>query len=400
MDNTIAALPLRALPRASGLNLVNFPSVLDRICRQLCLHCQVEHVVIAGPDILPGGFENQTALARFSRCSRRLRDIAQPVLFHWYHASGAGSNSQELNRLVTFLHAILQNPTLARSTRALALCQTKIANLRWAKLDDSDGFFRRAVEARGGYRLQRRLPGTAHVAHGRAPRAGHGEYAGPVAALSAPRSPFHFIEYWPAWDYEMPNLKYLAFAGNQTDSRLEDTYDLKEARNLLRCAPNLATLIAPDCWGGESDIHRLRAWSEEQPWDVVLAKLRKISLNNVDLAQLGPILQITTPDHLFRKLPPALRRLRIGYVAYWPTVYRDLLALTEEPSRRFPRLQAVTLEVFEAPPEPQQRHLAERLGSSLGVTLLVCHVAGSKYMSRGLLPERPGRRRVAHEPVL
>ena len=110
--------------------------------------------------------------------------------------------------------------------------------------------------------------------------------------------------------------------------------------------------------------------------------------------------QITTPDRLFRKLPPCLQRLRIGYVAYWPTVYRDLLALAEEPSRRFPRLQAVTLEVFEAPPEHQHRHLVERLDSGLKVTLLVCYVTRSQYMSRGLLPARPGRPKVVHRPVL
>lgn len=496
MDHSITTLPLRAPRQEPNLNMTDLPSeILDGICRLLCLHCQVEHVVIAYPGILPGAFEDQKVIARFSRCSRRLRDIAQPGLFHWYHDGEVDNHAQEVGRLVSFLRAILRNPTLAASTQALALYQPR----KWTTFHDSEGFFRRAIEALGGYLLQQWRPVLSlenlhELAMAITPA---------LSQLCLHReSPDSAT--WATWNYGMQNLKYLAFAGN---------FDLKEARNLLRWAPNLDTLIAPDCWGGGPGYIRIRPKFSGQPWDFMLARLRKLSLINVSLNELGPILRIcplledleyfdedllsgllsldhhlghlrttlrrlcysvfpaeltaaahdsegetvrsrqhwffyyssklddpwypnfsafplleqleleqlvlygpvfpsfddpredrssriTIPNHLFRKLPPSLRRLRIGYVTYWPTIYRDLPALAEEPSRRFQRLQAVTLEVFKAPPEHQHRHLEERLRSVLGVTLLVCYVARSQFMSRGLLPAMPGNPRFVHEQVL
>ena len=500
------------------MGIVNLPTeILHEICCQLCLHCHHEHVVTASFDLLPTAFEDQNALARFSRCSQRLRKIAQPVLFHWYQGSKTDNGREdvkELGRLVSFLRPIIRHPTLAASTQALALYETPFS--RYVKLADPEGSLGPAFEAVGGYLLQ-------HWRDNR--KVLHLDQLQELAMASTPALSqlcLHRLsdlpnETWGVWSYPMPNLKYLAFPGNRSGGErdtygYEDTYDLKDAMSLLRHAPNLDTLVAPDCWGGE--IVETKAHFEKQPWNLMLTNLRRLSLNDVTLDQLGPILnicplledleyfddhhvlgllhmiperllghlrttlrrfcysvlptnapeddegtpfeelqgsqrwlfdhrdpvdegypdfsafpvleeleleqlvlygpvfptrrdpredrssQITTPDRLFRKLPPSLQRLRIGYVAYWPTVYRDLLALAEEPSRRFSRLQAITLEVFEAPPQHQHRHLAERLESGLGVTLLVCYVARSRYMSRGLLPARPGRRRVVHKPIL
>src|SRR5689334_10947402 len=122
MDHSITALPPRARRKEPKLNIVDLPSeILDGICRLLCLHCRDEHVVLAGPDILPAALEDQRAIARFSRCSRRLRGLAQPVLFHWYHGHEEHDEIEERDRLASFVRAIVRNPTLAASTRALAL---------------------------------------------------------------------------------------------------------------------------------------------------------------------------------------------------------------------------------------------------------------------------------------
>ncbi len=519
--HTIDALPLRARQQEPNPNMADLPSeILHAICRHLCLHCQYEHVVLAGPDLLPPAFADQKALARLSQCSRRMRDIAQPVLFHWYHGgdgeagngeTGKSGAKAELRRLVRFLRAITRHPRLAASTQALAL-YGRDRDHPYTRVPDPEGSFGRAFEAAGGYLLRlRRYNGEERMFL---------EQLQELAIASTPalsqlclrRDAIGGSSVWDSWTHEMPNLKYLAFPGNRSGNA-ENTYELKAASSLLRCLPNLDTLIAPDCWGGESVWARARFL--DQPWDIMLPNLTKLSLNDVSVERLRPILeicprledleyfddhrlyglpsleqyfgplratlrrlcysvlpaelpdtddeeddeadedvevqsaeatmlflheevtwnldfstfpvleqleleqlllyglvfptdedpredrssQLTTPSQLFCRVPPSLRRLRIGYITYWPTIYRDLLALAEEPTRLVPRLQAVTLEVFKAPPEHQHRHLAERLRSALGATLLVCYVAKSR-MSRGLLPVRPGQPSLVYESVL
>ena len=551
MDHAITVLPLRARRQEPSVGILDLPSeLLHEICCQLCLHCHHEHVVTACPDVLPAAFEDQKALARLSRCSQRLREIAQPVLFHWYQGGkpdNGEEDAEELGRLVSFLRPIIRHPTLAASTQALALYETPWS--RDATFADPEGSLGPAFEAVGGYLLRHwrnnyrkglhlnqlqelamaSTPALSQLCLQRQSFLQRRIFRHQQAFL--PRHTFEQHhqawlqrqselpnETWEVWSYPMPNLKYLAFPGKtpggEDDSYPEkDTYDLKDAMSLLRHAPNLDTLVAPDCWVGE--LFQTTTHFETQPWCVMLTSLKRLSLNDVTLDQVGPILdfcplledleffddhnglrklhlsperdlgrlrttlrrlcfsvletnvpkpderppfeelqenqcwyffdnfpqaedeypdfssfpvleelemeqlflygavfpttedpredrssRITTPDHLFCKLPPSLRRLRIGCVGYWPTVYRDLLALAERPSRRFPRLQAVTLEVFEAPPEHQHRYLAERLGSGLGVTLLVCYVVRSPYKSRGLLPARPGQPGIVHRPIL
>lgn len=445
------------------------------------------------------------------------------MLFHWYHGGETDDGETDdgqggvdvLDRLVSFLRAIIRHPTLAASTHALALYEPLSSRYgHFATFADPERSFGRVFEAVGGYLLQRWrntngqtlfLDQLQELAIVRTPA---------LSQLCLDRESEFSDCSWGVWSYPMPNLKFLAFAGNRTGGLEEETYDLKDAMNLLRHAPNLDTLVAPDCWGGAST--RIRAHFQKQPWDLMLTGLKKLSLNDVTLDQLRPILdgcpvlenleyfddhrlhgllheglerhlgdlrtrlrrlcfsvipaelpdpddddsdeederakflemqvwyfgeqssltpdfstfsmledleleqlllygpvfpthddprenrsiQLTTPGDLFRRLPPCLRQLRIGFAAYWPVIYRDLLALLEDPSRPFPQLRALTVEVFEAPPEHQHRHLAERLRSILGVSLTVCYVARSQHMSRGLLPARPGRPRLAHAPIL
>ncbi len=511
MDHTLVILPLQAPRKEPGLHILDLPAeILDHICRVLCFHCQEKHAVIASRDILPPAFEDQKALSRFSQCSRRLREIAQPILFHWFHdGEEGGIRAKEVSRLARFLRAIIGSPTLAASTQALALYRRG----QRPEFEDTDGFFRRAVEALGGYLPYLWHPRTQGLSL---------ESLQELAMASTPAmSQLCLLREsritggaWELWDYSMPSLKYLAFAGSRTLAMLDVTYDLREARSLLRCAPNLDTLVAPDCWGGGPGSVYVRQLFSGQRWDVPLARLKTLSVNNASLEYLGTILRtctvledleyfdehqmsgllslddhlghlrttlrrlcysvfpaelddqisesetvqtlqewfwedpykpvdpcypdfssfpvleqleleqlvlygpvfptssdpredrsniITTPSHIFRKLPRSLRRLRIGYVTDWPVIYRDLLALAEEPGpspRPFPLLQEVAVEVFTAPPEHQHKNLGERLRSVLGVTLLVYYVARSESVSRGLLPARPGRPKLVREPVL
>ncbi|KAG7294042.1 hypothetical protein NEMBOFW57_004104 [Staphylotrichum longicolle] len=213
------------------------------MCCQLCLHCHHEHVVTAGYDILPAVLEDQKALARLSRCSRRLRAIAQPVLFHWYH-NGKTDDGQGgvdvLDRLVSFLRAIIQHPTLAASTHAPTLYEPLSSRYgQLATFADPEGSFGRVFEAVGGYLLQRWRNTNGQTLFL--------DQLQELAMFCLDRESEFSNCSWGVWSYPMPNLKFLAFAGNRTGSLEEETYDLKDALNLLRHAPNLDTLVAPDC---------------------------------------------------------------------------------------------------------------------------------------------------------
>jgi hypothetical protein len=85
MDSSLKQLSLAP-------NLAGLPAeVLVDICRQLCLHCQVEHVVDASREAIQTSREGQSALAALSGTCKTLRNVAQPVLFHMYHNGQMGS---------------------------------------------------------------------------------------------------------------------------------------------------------------------------------------------------------------------------------------------------------------------------------------------------------------------
>ncbi len=520
MDHAITVLPPQARRQEPNVGIINLPNeILHEICCHLCLHCHHECVVIVDFDLRLDAFEDQKALARLSQCSQRLRKIAQPVLFHWYQSDEEEDEPggyEELDRFVSFMRPILRHPTLAASTRALALYNPRMfpEESHHVTSSDPEGSFGRAFEAVGGSLLQLwrnnggeklYLDQLQMLAMASTPA---------LSQLRVSRESDFFNRARGVWSYLMPNLKCLTFfAGDGSGGLGDDSNDVKFAMSLLRHAPNLESLVALDCWG-EWMIHS-RVYFVERPWGLLLTNLKRLSLNDVTLNQLVPILdicplledleyfddhrllglppmgltpvigrlrttlrrlcysilpvyapeacddppleelrdnqnqifykygepvenvypdlsgfpvlevleleqlvlygpvfptledpredrssQITTPEHILRRLPPSLRQLRIGCVGYWPTVHRDLLALAEEPSRRFPRLQAVTVEVFEAPPEHQHRHLDERLSSVLGVSLVVCYVARSHYNPTGLLSARSGKPTIVPRPIL
>lgn len=106
--------------------------------------------------------------------------------------------------------------------------------------------------------------------------------------------------------------------------------------------------------------------------------------------------RLTTPHMILERLPPSLRRLRLGCIVDWPVVFRDLSALFGQTSR-FPRLESVELEVFRSPPESEYWQLAEAM-SACGISLSLCYVP-RRFMSRGLLPARPRHPGIVLTPV-
>ena len=108
--------------------------------------------------------------------------------------------------------------------------------------------------------------------------------------------------------------------------------------------------------------------------------------------------RLTNPEDFLVKMPPSLRRLRVGCIIYWPTIYRDLLALAKQASR-FPQLRTVDLEVCKPPPQDEHRHLVEMFRALSNISVSVCQIARHPG-SRGLLPARPGQPEVVLEPLV
>ncbi|KAL2021831.1 hypothetical protein VTK56DRAFT_6605 [Thermocarpiscus australiensis] len=495
-------LPIR--PSKLNAGLLDLPAeVISEVCCSLCFHCQQRGTLVeATSAAVRAADQDQQAISRLSRCSKLLRNIALPVLFHWYHGFEREDYPRQLKRLASFVCTIIRKPGLAASVKALALYTLEYDSCgsdeeQWAqRVYDADGIYQRAVEAIGGHLLQR---------CGLHPSVASYPLVEDLQELAMAISPGPF----PAlvrWQYDLSRLAYLAFPGVSEDSKnpMGCKYHIVEAKALLRHTPNLWVLVAPDWSGSWGDFFKTKLNSE--PWDVALPKLRKLSLNGLNVQELDkfllccpvledleyfddtvvlygvlspdrplghlratlrrfrsgsdggngsaaveddgddvnlddarqvsnapmrsglsfssfPVLEqleleqlplyglllpspvnyawepsmVATPAGFLAKQPPSLRHLRIGYIIFWPILYRDLLALAAEQPAPFPRLEAVKLEVFRAPPRDEHRRLLETF-RSVNVSVSVCRVAWTTH-SRGLLPARPGYPRVVRRPL-
>lgn len=248
------------------------PELISAICSELCLHCRIDRVVEARSDAATAAVEDQRVISRLSQCSRRLRDIAQPALFHWYHGLEEEEYFRYAKRLASFVDAVIRNPGLAVSVRALALYDPD-SDARPRCAFALDEIYRPTAEALGGH-LAYRSPWSS-----KASVSDMCELAMAILpGLSQLRlQAFYDLSgsvdlHWSSWSYDMHSLTYLAFSGaRKGDPREEGTYHIHEAKSLLRHTPNLRTLIAPDCSGGREI---MLAWDfAREPWDVPLPKL-------------------------------------------------------------------------------------------------------------------------------
>ncbi|KAM0338999.1 hypothetical protein ACHAPU_011100 [Fusarium lateritium] len=91
---------------------------------------------------------------------------------------------------------------------------------------------------------------------------------------------------WRGWSYPLPRLKYLAFLGQRVQDA--STYYYKEACGLIASAPNLCSLVLPDCQGSSEP------WIAQQfknvPWDISLEFLSKLSVSGIRRNHLRTIL--------------------------------------------------------------------------------------------------------------
>ncbi|KAF3800950.1 hypothetical protein GCG54_00010224 [Colletotrichum gloeosporioides] len=115
-------------------NLLDLPpELIKRICEELCYHCRnPKHFVNHDEDDTKN---DKRSLAKVCLTSRALRNLVQPILYHYY-ATGNGhwvhhngideyTNVQvqmEHDRLPLFLRTIIERPDLGRMIRGLQLC--------------------------------------------------------------------------------------------------------------------------------------------------------------------------------------------------------------------------------------------------------------------------------------
>ncbi|TPX18312.1 uncharacterized protein E0L32_011810 [Thyridium curvatum] len=94
------------------------PEVISLICSQLCFHC-------CYPDTMPNDDDTaiqkrKTALARFTRTSRRIEIIARPILYHYFSA-GSYPEGPRSTIFEGFVDTLIRHPHLAEYVQTLQL---------------------------------------------------------------------------------------------------------------------------------------------------------------------------------------------------------------------------------------------------------------------------------------
>ncbi|GKU00087.1 unnamed protein product [Fusarium langsethiae] len=277
------------------LSIESLPvEVFTAICRNLCVHCQHAHVVDLPPDEIDHAIEAQQALSRLSRTCRRLRSIAQPILYHCYYSrrkSGSSHNIEfsgdtdnrtcEIGILRAFLRTLLQRPDLAKHVRALALFALKEDTFGKISQDMQD-LFRQAGE-RAGFRA---LPSYEQV---------DSKWLQEASIMAAPfveqlliyRSSSEGLQYIRDSPFYLPNLKYLVLPGQGKNP--DECCHIQQMQDVLLKAQNLEILAASDADCG-TDIP-LRERFRAEPWNTALSSLRRLSLHGLDPDNLAKILR-------------------------------------------------------------------------------------------------------------
>jgi hypothetical protein len=273
-------------PRSSLLEALP-PEILIQICQNLCLHCchpRIGEVRFKDAAIW---LRDQSAIARLSACSRYLREIAQPVLFHFFHS--LESLFLLRGRLAVFLRALCLRPDLAKSVKSLVLWSPFIVHQFGPvkpsfddAAKDKDGLLKSVLKKLGPW-WELQMKAGVDVLHS-------------LALALAPQASYVLIQRrfddpslktsWVHWPHPLDNLRHLVLPGWRDPDTAQRTYHLNEMVGLLRHTKNLESLVAIDCgidnWrssiGPQISLDSL-------PKDVELRFLKRISING---RRLGP----------------------------------------------------------------------------------------------------------------
>ncbi|KAH6628078.1 hypothetical protein F5144DRAFT_577923 [Chaetomium tenue] len=290
--------PAPTVTRA-GATLLTLPTeILITISQNLCLHCRSPRIGELPDDETTTGVHEQTSLAHLSTTCTRLRAVAQPILFHFFHPLADGHSTTRL-RLAHLIRTLHHRPDLAACVKSLVLW-TPNNN----ENDDDDttttttAFVRAAAERLDPWWVDRMHDGLEELQElAMALTSGTVGYvllqrwfggAGGLATTD-----------WLGWAQPMEGLRHLVLVGwrYRWPRQWEHTFHIKEARALLRAsAEGLESLVAVDC-GGDGVGPPLVAGGQDPlkavPWDVELPRLRRLSISgeNVGVEEVEAIVR-------------------------------------------------------------------------------------------------------------
>ncbi|KAK3935802.1 hypothetical protein QBC46DRAFT_421216 [Diplogelasinospora grovesii] len=334
------------MPSSSSANISPLmklpPEMLDEICGHLCLHCRCpsgyhgngQYMVGLPVEVISTGREGKATLSRLSRTCRRLRDIAQPYVFHYHHSGiqprmihGPQSHTSQINKMVhsvpsgtidpllPFLRSLLDNRKLAEHVKALSLHQGWYdwgrENFRYVGKHDS---LKNVFKERYRWSFEPRWNASAEASG----FSGVRYYKQLAINLVAPFLQELLLSAAGSWVLDwrdirnsnvplgfvkpnMPRLTYMAVVASPCKIRLiapKETvtweirdYHFQSLHHLLSKAPNLRVLEAADC----GEIWRRDPWHplynerdslpgpqpRDKSWDVAMSNLRKLSVNSL-----------------------------------------------------------------------------------------------------------------------
>lgn len=288
MPSPVASAMTGGIAPPVSLQLTDLPpELLTQVCAHLCLHCRTRFVVNAPSKDVEACRDDERALARLSRTSRYLQDVAQPVLFHYYYTRDVKFYDEfrterlwkEHKLMESFLCAIARRPDLRRAVRALALT---VSSKLGVILDEGV-----APANRPAFVEAARTIGIQGLGWQQSLSLNWMQDAAILLATSVDQLLFHrerFVEVTP--DIQLPSLKYVVVPGDRGPFRRRAGVYLRKCRDILARAPNLERLNAPGCLSNEYGFVNRR-----KMWDIPLGRLKSLSLNGLAPAQFHAMLR-------------------------------------------------------------------------------------------------------------
>jgi hypothetical protein len=223
--------------------------MLSLTAESFCVHCEGQTVQGEIRFNAPTARENKTALSRLSRVCWRLREVCEPILYHYYSASNlpCAARPQTNDKLVVFVHNILRNPALAVAVRALQLTHYDVPECERCEAD--------LVRAMGKKQLKIDDRWTKYLVEDEGYEMVHFDLQ-LILVMAVKSTPEYLLLARSALDYGLdeyefrdwasigclPRLKVLMFTGIG-----DYDYHIFSRSPLIESAPDLEVLLASDC---------------------------------------------------------------------------------------------------------------------------------------------------------
>lgn len=293
MQHAMANLNLHTPSSSNPASILTLPTeILIQISCNLCIHCRYPRVGEISDDEAPAAVRDQTVLANLSASSRRLRAVAQPVLFHFFHPLER-NYSEVILRLSRLARTLYHRRDLAASVRSLVFWMPEY-NDRKHNRDKAHEILRLVIADRPTHDRAAAELGPWWVSRSYTSVDELQELtialASGVTYVLLQRKFYGFRKNWGEWPCLMEGLRHVVLVGFRKwwlHNPSGFSFHIKQARKFLRHARNVESLVAADCGadGCEPD-HRFaedpRPW-KAAPWDVELPRLRKLSISGNDI---------------------------------------------------------------------------------------------------------------------